>query len=147
LRFEAFCPQSPEEVWRALTDSRALAEWLMENDFLPYPGHRFHFRVRSRFGGERRVPCEVLTVEEPRLLSFRWGGKSVVTFRLQAEAAGTRLTLEHSGLRGLRGSAMAWVLGRGWVRKIHERLPGVLTEMDSIRPMSSREILTKERER
>jgi uncharacterized protein YndB with AHSA1/START domain len=127
LRFEAVYPHSPMEVWRALTDARELAAWLMDNDFLPRPGHRFHFRFRSQWGGERRIPCEVLVVEEPRELSFRWGdGGSVVTFRLAAENGGTRLTLEHTGLRGARGLAMAWVLGHGWVRKIHVRLPVVL---------------------
>lgn len=73
LKFEAEYRNPPAEVWRALTDSHALGAWLMENDFLPRPGHHFHFRFRSRLGGERRIPCEVLVVEEPRLLSFRWG--------------------------------------------------------------------------
>jgi predicted enzyme related to lactoylglutathione lyase len=33
LRFEVFLPHPPEKVWRALTDPRAIAQWLMENDF------------------------------------------------------------------------------------------------------------------
>ena len=65
LRFEAVYPNRLEEVWHALTDSGSLADWLMENDFKPLPGHKFHFRSKSRFGIERLIPCEVLVVDEP----------------------------------------------------------------------------------
>jgi uncharacterized protein YndB with AHSA1/START domain len=84
LRFEAVYPNRLEEVWHALADSGSLADWLMENDFKPLPGHKFHFRSKSRFGIERLIPCEVLVVDEPRLLSWNWGDEgSVVTFRLE----------------------------------------------------------------
>jgi len=33
-------PQSEQ----ALIDRRALAAWMMDNDFLPRLGHKFHFR-------------------------------------------------------------------------------------------------------
>jgi uncharacterized protein YndB with AHSA1/START domain len=47
LKFEAVYPNRMEEVWHALTDSGSLADWLMENDFKPLPGHKFHFRSRD----------------------------------------------------------------------------------------------------
>jgi uncharacterized protein YndB with AHSA1/START domain len=132
LRFEIVYPNSPEDVWRALIDSDALAGWLMENDFAPRVGHKFHFRLKSRFGFERMIPCEVLEVEELRVLSYSWGGKgSVVTFRLEPVAEGTRLSLEHRGLPGLRGFAQAWLLSHGWARKIDQRLPAVLARIVS----------------
>ncbi len=132
LSFEKVYPQSPEEVWHALTDSTALARWLMENDFEPRPGHRFHFRMKSRLGFERRIPCEVLKVDEPRLLSYTWGSKgSIVTFRLEAVDGGTRLELEHTGFNGVRGLALGWLLSHGWVRKIEELLPAALADMAS----------------
>jgi uncharacterized protein YndB with AHSA1/START domain len=127
LSFEIVYPNRPEDVWRALTDSDALAGWLMENDFAPRIGHKFHFRLKSRFGFNRIIPCEVLEVNEPRVLSYTWGGEgSVVTFRLEPAGEGTRLSLEHKGLSGLRGLALAWVLSHGWAHKIHQRLPAVL---------------------
>jgi uncharacterized protein YndB with AHSA1/START domain len=127
LKFEAVYPNRLEEVWHALTDSGSLADWLMENDFKPLPGHKFHFRLKSRFGIERLIPCEVLVVDEPRLLSWNWGDEgSVVTFRLEAITGGTRLILDHTGLKGMRGLALAWVLSHGWARKIDRRLPAVL---------------------
>jgi uncharacterized protein YndB with AHSA1/START domain len=127
LRFEVVYPRRMEDVWHALTDPGALGSWLMENDFKPLPGHRFHFRSKSRFGFERLIPCEVLVVDEPRLLSWSWGDEgSVVTFRLVAIPEGTRLTLEHTGLKGARGIALAWILSHGWVHKIEQKLPAVL---------------------
>jgi uncharacterized protein YndB with AHSA1/START domain len=132
LRFEIVYPNRPEDVWRALIDSDALAGWLMENDFAPRVGHKFHFRLKSRLGFERMIPCEVLEVEELRVLSYSWGGKgSVVTFRLEPVAEGTRLSLEHRGLPGLRGFALAWLLSHGWARKIDQRLPAVLARIVS----------------
>jgi len=47
-------------------------------------------------------------------------------FRLEAITGGTRLILEHTGLKGMRGLALAWVLSHGWARKIDRRLPAVL---------------------
>jgi uncharacterized protein YndB with AHSA1/START domain len=130
LSFEIVYPNRPEDVWRALTCSDALADWLMENDFAPRIGHKFHFRSKSRFGFNRVIPCEVLEVDEPRVLSYSWGVKgSVVTFRLEPSVDGTRLRLEHKGLGGVRGIALAWVLSHGWRHKIDQRLPAVLTSI------------------
>jgi uncharacterized protein YndB with AHSA1/START domain len=130
LSFDVVYPNRPEEIWRALTNPDDLADWLMENDFVPQIGHKFHFRSKSRFGFERIIPCEVLEVDAPRVLSYIWGGKgSVVTFRLEPVAGGTRLCLEHRGSGGMRGLAMAWVLSHGWAHKIDQRLPAVLTNI------------------
>ena len=45
IRREVLIPQPCEQVWRALTDSAALAEWMYPNDFEPRVGHHFTFRV------------------------------------------------------------------------------------------------------
>lgn len=130
LRLEVVYPNRPEAVWRALTNSGELAGWLMENDFAPRIGHTFHFRSKSVFGFERIIPCEVVEVDEPRVLFYTWGAKgSVVTFRLEPIAGGTRLCLEHRGFGGVRGLALAWVLSHGWEHKIDQRLPTVLARM------------------
>jgi len=39
LRFEAVYDHPIERVWRAITDSQAIAQWLMKNDFEPRVGH------------------------------------------------------------------------------------------------------------
>ena len=41
LKFEEVYPYPREKVWKALTDSEILAQWLMENDFKPEVGHKF----------------------------------------------------------------------------------------------------------
>ena len=36
-------PHPPEKIWRALTQSHLIEEWLMKNDFKPDMGRRFNF--------------------------------------------------------------------------------------------------------
>jgi hypothetical protein len=50
---EVIYPYPVERVWRALTDSRALAKWLLPNDFEPRLGHKFSF-VREHPGAVSR---------------------------------------------------------------------------------------------
>jgi uncharacterized protein YndB with AHSA1/START domain len=38
-------PHPPEKIWRALTQSPLIEEWLMGNDFQLIVGHRFNFRA------------------------------------------------------------------------------------------------------
>jgi uncharacterized protein YndB with AHSA1/START domain len=104
IRREVQYPQPREQVWRALTDSAALAEWMYPNDFEPRVGHRFTFRVppnpKRGFDGIV-VHCEVLECEPPTRLTYSWAGGALVdtrvSFRLEAEGDGTRLVFEHSG--------------------------------------------------
>ena len=46
LVIEREMPHAPEKVWRALTQSALIEEWLMQNDFQPVIGHKFNFRAR-----------------------------------------------------------------------------------------------------
>lgn len=38
-------PHPPERIWRALTQSPLIEEWLMKNDFHLVVGHRFNFHT------------------------------------------------------------------------------------------------------
>jgi uncharacterized protein YndB with AHSA1/START domain len=105
IRREILIPQSREQVWRALTDSATLAEWMYPNDFEPRVGHRFTFQVppdhKVGFDG-LVVRCEVLECESPSRLAFSWSASGPVentrvSFRLESEGDGTRLVFEHSG--------------------------------------------------
>ena len=90
-------PHSPEKVWRALTQSHLMEEWLMKNDFSPVVGHRFSFS--ADWGA---VECQVLAVETNEMLSYNWGDhdlKSTVTWTLTRTKAGTQLRMEQSGFR------------------------------------------------
>lgn len=104
IRRETLIPQPREQVWRALTDSTALAEWMFPNDFKPIVGHHFTFQVppnpKLNFDG-LTVRCEVLECEPPSRLVFSWSAAGLdgtrVSFQLEREGEGTRLLLEHSG--------------------------------------------------
>ena len=121
---EIFIPQPPEQVWRAITTSASLAEWMYPNDFEPRVGHHFAFHVppnpKVNFDG-LTVKCEVLTCEPPHRLVFSWsvGGpidNTQVCFQLKPDGEGTRLFLEHSGFdvsqprgnQAFRGAEYGW---------------------------------------
>ena len=129
IRRELLIPQPCEQVWRALTDSASLAEWMYPNDFEPRVGHHFTFRVPANpkvgFDG-LIVHCEVIECEPPSAnasgrLAFSWsaGGPVVntrVNFQLQPDGDGTRVLFEHSGFdvsqprgdQALRGAEFGW---------------------------------------
>ncbi len=116
IRRELDFPQSRDEVWRALTDSAVLTDWLMPNDFQPTVGHRFTFRTQpnpqANFDGV--VHCEVLTCMPPAELAYSWAGGGIdtrVTYRLEPNGSGTRLVFEQSGFQveqARRGAEYGW---------------------------------------
>lgn len=120
---ERVMPHPPEKVWRALTQSHVIEDWLMKNDFQPVAGHRFQFRATPVPGWSGVTNCEVLAVDEPRVLAYAWGDgtesesglRTVVTWTLTPDGDGTHVRMEHSGFRpqdeaGYRG------MGGGWPR-------------------------------
>jgi len=109
---------SPEKVWRALTVPHLIAEWLMKNDFHPAVGHRF--KLQGDWGGT--LDCEVLTIEENRVLSYTWDFvndnpdydlRSVVTFTLTPAGTGTLLRVEQAGFRPAQKQALGGAKA-GW---------------------------------
>jgi len=92
----------PEKLWRALTESRVLAQWMMNNDFEAVPGRRFQFRADPMPNWNGIVDCEVLLVEPQRRLSYNWGVGSgalqwVVEWTLTPVEGGTHVRMEQSG--------------------------------------------------
>jgi uncharacterized protein YndB with AHSA1/START domain len=134
VRREILIPQPREQVWRALTDSTALAVWMFPNDFAPRVGHHFKFQVspnpKGGFDG-MIVRCEVLECEPPGRLAFSWSAGGLVdtrvSFRLEPDGDGTRVFFEHSGFdvsqpwgkQARRGAEIGW-------EKMFERLTGVV---------------------
>ncbi len=121
IRRELLFPQPPEDVWRALTDSDALTEWLMPNDFEPRVGHRFEFRTEPnpKVGFDGVVRCEVLECSPPGRLVYSWAGGGIdtrVSYRLEPDGNGTRVFFEQSGFditqpwgdTALRGAEAGW---------------------------------------
>ena len=125
---------SLEQVWEALTDPAALAEWLMPGEFKPIVGHkvRLHCEPRAEFDGS--VEVEVLKVEKPRLLSYSWKTSDMhtpttVTYTLNPlPGGGTRLRLVHAGFAGDNGRLTHSLFKDGWGHKLAIDLPDVLSE-------------------
>jgi uncharacterized protein YndB with AHSA1/START domain len=129
IRREILIPQPPAQVWRAITDSAMLAEWMFPNDFQPRIGHHFTFRVpgnpKMNFDG-LTVRCEVLECEAPvqnsgGRLVFSWSAgapveNTQVSFVLERAGEGTRLLFEHSGFdlahpfgqQAFKGAEFGW---------------------------------------
>jgi uncharacterized protein YndB with AHSA1/START domain len=106
----------PERVWQACTRPELLRRW-----FSPQPFHdcvveadvrvggRFFFRMTGE-PGTFAAEGVYREVDEPRRLAHSWtwvegppdqppdGVTSLVTFELEADGDGTRLTLTHEGL-------------------------------------------------
>jgi uncharacterized protein YndB with AHSA1/START domain len=104
---ERVMPHPPEKIWRALTQTPLIEEWLMKNDFQPVVGLRFNFRAEPMPQWNGVTDCEVLIVEPNRRLSYSWnasgdeavnGLKTVVTWTLTPAEGGTQV-LEQSGFR------------------------------------------------
>jgi len=72
LVIEREMPHPPEKVWRALTETSLLDEWLLKNDFQPVVGHKFTFRAQPVGKWNGVVNCEVLVVEPYKKLVYRW---------------------------------------------------------------------------
>ncbi|HYH80659.1 MAG TPA: SRPBCC domain-containing protein [Longimicrobium sp.] len=103
ISFEFDLQHPPQKVWRALTDPALLAEWLLPvYDLHLQRGAAFTFKTQPHPGWDGIVNCRVLEIDTHRKLSYAWvvvDMDTVVTFTLTPTAAGTRLSLEHSGFR------------------------------------------------
>ena|ERR1700722_8298630 len=100
LVVEKVFAHAPEKVWRALTESPLVAQWLMKNDFEPVVGKKFQFRADPVPNWNGEIDCEVLVVEPMKQLSYSWGTMgmpTVVVWTLAPADGGTHVRMEHSG--------------------------------------------------
>lgn len=141
LRRHAVYPHSPEDVWTALTDPRALAEWLMPTTFAEATvGHRFRFQYDpDPLCPSGMVDCEILECEPPRRMVWSWqnrphGGKPAtpvmrVEWRLEPTEGGARLELVQTGLEG-QPFMIPLAMGWGWKLYLRRFLPRALAAID-----------------
>jgi uncharacterized protein YndB with AHSA1/START domain len=100
VKLDVFYPYPPERVWQVLTDRRALAAWMMENDFEPKLGHKFRFYSHPLPGFKTTIQCEVVELEAPTRLAYTWqecatAEPSLVVWTLTTVTGGTQLHLKH----------------------------------------------------
>lgn len=136
---DVWLPYPPTDVWTALTDPRALAEWLMPNNFEPTVGHVFRFHVDPMPGFSGINECKVLEVEPPRRLAYTWTvmpkapdaappPPMTVEWTLEPEGDGTRLRLHQEGLEVLNWW-WRFSMSMGWRRMMKKLLPKVLANV------------------
>jgi uncharacterized protein YndB with AHSA1/START domain len=131
---EVTYPAPVESVWRAITDSVLLKEWLMDNDFAAVTGTKCQFRMKPQPGFAGVIDCEVLEVEPHRRLVYTWDGggswgKTLLTWTLEVTAAGTKLTLEHRGFHGFRPFLLGLMMQSGWKKKLTKIVPELLARL------------------
>lgn len=109
--------RSIERIWSALTDSKQLAKWVMDNDFKPIVGHKCKFWTKPNKFWDGIVHSEVLVVDKPNKLSYTWltdGQNTIVTWTLKNDGGEkTYLHLEHTGFENeghaYQGAKQGWV--------------------------------------
>ena len=138
---EEIFPHSPETIWKAITNGRLIARWLMEpKGFEPVVGKRFTYQTTPAGAWDGTIHCQVLDVVPNERLVYAWKGghesiaagygaplDTVVTFTLSREAGGTRVRLVHSGFVLPRNENAYRVMGEGWIKCV-ERLDAIATE-------------------
>ena len=151
-------PYKTEQVWQALTDSKLLGKWFMENDFKPIMNQAFTFRMAPQKGWDGITYCKVIEIEPLKKLTYTYQGSAtgektlacaginsemadsvgkgifteldtILSFTLTPVPEGTCLTLEHSGYKGLKLVIVSFVMGMGWKKQLHKKLPLVLEQM------------------
>ena len=116
----------PEKLWRALTESPLVAQWLMKNDFEPVVGRKFQLRSDPVPNWNGIIDCEVLVVEPLKRLTYSWGTmgmESAVQFTLTRTAGGTHLRMEQSGFptdqdAAYKGATYGWQKFLGQLDKV-----------------------------
>jgi uncharacterized protein YndB with AHSA1/START domain len=97
-------------------------------------GSRFQLVAKPVPGWRGIVDCEVLEVDEPRLLRYTWRGEengkpTYVSYQIEPHLDGTRFTFEHTGFTGVGGLFMATILGAVRRKMLNVGLPGVLEDI------------------
>ena len=126
IRLDHFYNHAPAAVWKALTDPALHAKWWAPGDVKAVVGHKFDLDM----GQWGKQACEVIAVEEHRLLRYRFAaGKldTILTWQLIPEGDGTRLKLTHEGfdLDSPMGKMAFEGMKPGWPNVL-QRLEGML---------------------
>lgn len=132
IRKERFYPHRPEDVWVAITDPHAIAEWMEPNNHKAEVGHKFDFCTDPGVCGEK-TECEVIEADPPRRLVWKWvhlkGEKRcepmTIAWTLTPRDEGTLLVLEHSGAENI-----SWLqrnmMRVGWWYMMKDLIPKVI---------------------
>jgi uncharacterized protein YndB with AHSA1/START domain len=126
IQLVQFIAYPPPKVWEALTRPELHAKWWAAGDVQPIVGHRFTLDMGP--WGQR--PCEIISVEPERLLSYSFAPgtlNTTITWRLHPEGVGTQLSLEHKGfdLDSPVGKTAFDGMGGGWPKVLAQIAPAL----------------------
>ncbi|MGB6109533.1 MAG: SRPBCC domain-containing protein [Acidobacteriaceae bacterium] len=106
LDWDRAYPQSLERVWSALSSPEEISTWMkFPTELEPRVGGKIHIA----FSAEGSLDGIVCNFESPSLLIYTWGD-SLVNWKLEGDAAETRLHFSHVGVR----PELVAGLGAGW---------------------------------
>ena len=101
-----------EKIWAALTVPERIADWFADVELLePRLGGAIHLHFPEV---NVRIQGRITEFDPPHVLTWTWpkpeGGESTVTFRLERDGDGCRLTLIEAGLtpKDGPGNAAGW---------------------------------------
>lgn len=106
LDWERTYPQSLERVWKAISNHDEITAWMK---FPTQLEPRVGGAIRIDFSSQGSLEGTVCNFEPPYLLIYTWGD-SLVNWKLEADATGTRLHFSHVGVR----PELLAGLGAGW---------------------------------
>jgi len=124
-------PHTIDKIWRALTESHLIAEWLMKNDFEPVVGRTFTLRSDPVPQWDGQIRCKISAIEPKTRLAYSWetmGAEMQVNFTLTKTPAGVMVRMEQSGF-GPGADAAYKGATYGWTRFIG-RLDEVVAGLD-----------------
>jgi len=119
IKLEKFYPTSKETVWKYLVNDELLSSWCMPcNNFKLERGQKFVFEIPSNIFFDGTFYNKVMDYSRNTFLSYQCIAKkpkldTIVSWTLTEKDGGTKLTLEHSGFRGLQWLTKI-MLAAGW---------------------------------
>jgi len=135
---EEVLPHTPDVIWKALTTGDLIGRWLMPAvGFEAVKGNRFTFTTRPAGPWDGTIQCEILEIKPQSRLVYSWKSghaenvgygaplDTVVSWALEPEGKGTRVTMIHAGFVVPRNELALQNMGEGW-RKIVPRLGDVV---------------------
>lgn len=100
--------------------------------------HTLSYTYRGQATGEKALRCAGIDAEAALHAGKGFFAQldTILTFSLTSDPScdgvpRTRLTLEHTGYRGLKMTVVSFIMEAGWRRLLDQRLPGVLA-FDSV---------------
>jgi uncharacterized protein YndB with AHSA1/START domain len=111
-------PAPPERVFEAFTNVAILSRWFGCGPDMLWTVHTWEPRVGGAIHvslqfakGPYEVRGEFLQVDRPRRLRYRWGSNQTVDVAIDPQGAGSRVTVNHSGLEN---TEMGGIVKGGW---------------------------------